>query len=142
MNIIFKETKDLDYEQVVDIFYSVKFLRYPEKRKIYKETIEKAFHNSQYVASAWDNNRLIGFLRVLTDGSIFAAIWNLIVAPGYQKKGIGQSLVKKCLDKYPSLCFFIIADKETSEFYQKLGFKLPKQGVYLYKGKEVCVIYN
>ena len=64
MKIYLKETKDLDYEKVVDIFYEVKFLKHPEKRTKYKEAIEKAFRNFQYVVSAWDNDKLIGFVRV------------------------------------------------------------------------------
>lgn len=142
MNITYTETKDLDYERVVDIFYSVKFLRHPEKRNLYKDSIEKAFKNSQYVVAAYDEDKLIGFVRVLTDESLFATIWNLIVTPEYQIKGIGRTLIQKCLDKYPNLHFFTFADQEVRKFYEKLGFKLHTDGMYLEKGKKVCVIYN
>ncbi|MCL4374710.1 GNAT family N-acetyltransferase [Patescibacteria group bacterium] len=142
MPIIYKETKDLDYERVVDIFYSVKFLKHPHKRKIYKRAIEKAFRNSQYVVAAYDNDKLIAFVRVLTDKSLFATIWNLIVSPDYQIKGIGQTLVRRCLDKYPKLHFFTIADKSVYKFYEKMGFKIHSHGMYLEKGRKVCLIYN
>ena len=142
MNIIFKETKDLDYEKVVDIFYSVKFLKFSEKRTVYKEAIEKAFRNSQYVVSAWERNKLIGFVRVLTDNSLFATIWNLIIIPEYQNKGLGKMLVQKCLEKYPKIHFFTIADQDNYRFYEKSGFKLHSHGMYLEKGKKVCAIYN
>jgi len=142
MNITLKVTKDLNYEDVVSIFYSVNFLKYPEKRLIYIKAIEKAFRKSQFVVSAWDNDKLVGFVRVLTDETLFATIWNLIVLPEYQKKGIGKLLVKKCLDKYKNLHFFIFADEDNIKFYEKLGFKFHQYGMYLEKGKKVCVIYN
>lgn len=94
------------------------------------------------MVSAWKNNKLIGFCRVLTDNSLFASIWNLIVASKYQKKGIGKRLVHKCFEKYPKVHFFVIADSETYHFYEKLGFKLHPHGMYLEKGKKVSAIYN
>jgi len=142
MSIVYKETKDLNYDEIVDIFYSIKFLKYPNKREIYKKAIEKAFRNSQYVIAAYEKKKLVGFARVLTDESLFATIWNLIVRPRYQTQGIGQNLFKKCLDKYPLLHFFTFADKEVFKFYEKLGFKLHSHGMYLEKGRKVCIIYN
>lgn len=142
MDISLRETKDIDYDKVTDAFYSVRLLKYPEKRNLYKKAIEKAFRSSQYVVSAWDGERMVGFTRVLTDGSLFATIWNLIVIPNYQIKGIGKILVQKCLDRYPKLHFYTIADQGVYRFYEKLGFKLHSHGMYLEKGRQVCVIYN
>jgi len=142
MNFIVKETKDLDYEKVVDLFFAVHFLRFPEKRETYKQAIEKAFRNSQYIVSVFDGDELIGFVRVLTDETLFATVWNMIVKPEYQKHGIGKILIDKCLEKYPNVHFFLIADDNVVGFYEKSGFKLHKYGMYLEKGREVCIIYN
>jgi len=140
--IQFKQTKNLDFDKVIDIFFEAGCLKHKSKRGIYKKAIKKAFLNSDYVVSAWDKDKLIGFSRIITDKSLFATIWNLIVKPEYQDKGIGKSLMQKCLNKYPKLHFFIIADKKVVKFYEKLGFKLHDDGMYLEKGKQVCVIYN
>lgn len=142
MNITLMETKELDYEYVVDLFFSVRFLRHPEKRREYKKAIEQAFRNSQYVVGAFDGEKMVGCVRVLTDRTLFATIWNMIVLPEYQKKGIGKMLLEKCLNTYPKLHFFLIADDDVVGFYEKTGFKLHKYGMYLEKGREVCVIYN
>ncbi|MFC1647187.1 GNAT family N-acetyltransferase [Patescibacteria group bacterium] len=142
MNLIFKETNDLDYDAVVDIFFEVGFLKNKDKKLVYKRAIEKAFRNSQYVISIWNGVEMIGFARVLTDKSLFATIWNMIVVPRYQKKGIGKKLLKKCLDKYPGLHHFLIADHDVVEFYKKMGFNLHPHGMFLEKGKKVCIIYN
>jgi len=141
-NFTFKESKDLDYEKVVDLFYEVGFLNNHLKRQKYKTAIESAFKNSQYVVSVWDKDNLVGFARVITDKSLFATIWNMIVTPEYQGRGLGKNLLEKCLDQYPKLHFFLIADKHVASFYQKLGFKHCPHGMYLEKGKRVCAIYN
>jgi hypothetical protein len=45
MGVTIKETKDLIYAKVVDIFYKVDLLNYPKKRQEYKSAIEKALKN-------------------------------------------------------------------------------------------------
>jgi len=138
--IQFKQTKNLDFDKVIDIFFEAGCLKHQSKREIYKKAIKKAFLNSDYVISAWDKEELVGFTRIITDKSLFGTIWNLIVKPEYQVKGIGKKLMQKCLNKYPKLHFFIIADKKVVKFYEKLGFKLHDYGMYLEKGKQVCAI--
>lgn len=142
MKIELKDTKDLDYEKVIDIFYEVNFLRHPQKRNAYKKAIEKAFRNSQYVVSAWDENKLIGFTRVLCDKSIFGTIWNFMIKPDYQRKGIGKMLLKKCLDKYPDLHFFLFSAVDSVDFYKKNGFAVHGHGMYLEDGFDRCIIYK
>jgi ribosomal protein S18 acetylase RimI-like enzyme len=90
----------------------------------------------------FDGNDLVGFVRVLTDETLFATVWNMIVKPEYQKHGIGKMLMDKCLEKYPTVHFFLMADDDVVGFYEKSGFKLHKYGMYLEKGRKVCVIYN
>jgi len=142
MKILLKEAKDLDYEKVVDIFYEVKFLKHPEKREAYKEVIEKAFRHSQLVVSAWDNDELVGFVRVLTDEALFATIWNMMIKPSHQKRGIGKMLIQKCLEVYPNLHFFLFSGEQCVDFYKKMGFDTHHYGMYLKDGMKRCVIYN
>ena len=141
-NLFFKETKDLDYDQLVELFFAVHFLRFPEKRADYRTAIEKAFRNSQYVISVYDKAKLVGVARLLTDEVLFATVWNMIIKPEYQKHGIGKQILEKCLSKYPNLHFFLIADDDVVGFYEKTGFKLHKYGMYLEKGRKVCIVYN
>ena len=62
--------------------------------------------------------------------------------PTYQKQGVGKMLLQKCIDRYPHVHFFTIADDDVMEFYEKSGFKLHLYGMYLEKGKKNCAIYN
>lgn len=44
------------------------------------------FINSTLVISAWDNKRLIGTVRVLSDKFIRSVIYDLVIDPEYQNK--------------------------------------------------------
>ena len=44
--------------------------------------------------TAYDGERLVGCLRVLTDGYFFGTITELLVLPEYQGRGIGSRLLK------------------------------------------------
>lgn len=44
--------------------------------------------------TAYDENRLVGCLRILTDGYYFGTITELLVLPQYQKQGIGSKLLQ------------------------------------------------
>jgi ribosomal protein S18 acetylase RimI-like enzyme len=39
---------------------------------------------------AWDGDRLVGSIRILTDGYFFATIPEILVDPAYQRRGIGR----------------------------------------------------
>ncbi|HKW10347.1 MAG TPA: GNAT family N-acetyltransferase, partial [Gemmatimonadaceae bacterium] len=50
---------------------------------------------------AWDGDRLVGSIRVLTDGYFFATIPEILVDPAYQRRGIGRRLMELALDRAP-----------------------------------------
>ena len=64
------------------------------------EELIQAVMNSQIAVSAYDGELLVGFGRVVTDGVLHAMIYDMIVLPSYQKRGIGRrilnSLVTRC----------------------------------------------
>jgi len=44
---------------------------------------------------AWDNDRLVGAVRVLTDGYFVATVPEILVDPDYQRRGIGRELMSR-----------------------------------------------
>jgi ribosomal protein S18 acetylase RimI-like enzyme len=50
----------------------------------------EAISASWYTLSAYDNDDLVGFGRVISDGVLYALICDLIVKPSYQGQGIGS----------------------------------------------------
>jgi ribosomal protein S18 acetylase RimI-like enzyme len=91
-----------------------------------QEMIDKfsyPFINSTFVISAWDDDKLVGAVRVLSDKIIRSVIHDLIVDPEYQGKGIGSTMLKMCIDKYPNSEWIVQTTELRKRFYEKYGFK-------------------
>jgi GNAT superfamily N-acetyltransferase len=56
------------------------------------ELLHRAVENSSWVATAWDEGRLVGLARVLTDGVWAACFQELLVHPSYHHQGVGKGL--------------------------------------------------
>lgn len=81
------------------------------------------FINSTLVVSAWDNERLVGVVRVLSDKVIRSVIYDLVVDPEYQGQGIGKELVKRCIRHYPYTEWLVQTTGNIARYYEKMGFK-------------------
>ena len=86
--------------------------------------LSKALAASWYMLSAYDEGRLVGFGRVVSD-TIHAMIYDLIVAAEYQQQGVGgeilNRLVKHCEEAHiRDIQLFCAQGKR--DFYEKHGF--------------------
>lgn len=72
--------------------------------------------------SAWDEERLVGSVRILTDGYLFSTIPEIVVHPAYRSRGIGSALMKLATEIAPTGLFFG-AKSGNERFFERLGFK-------------------
>lgn len=89
---------------------------------------ERALRNSLFSVVAIEDNAVVGFGRISGDGGLYFYIQDLIVAPEYQAKGIGTSLMNELMNYIegnaePGSCIAIMAAKGLEKFYTKFGFK-------------------
>ena len=70
---------------------------------------------------AWDGARLVGAVRIASDGYRFSAVADLMVDPDYQGQGIGRMLMKQALAATPDGRLLIDAQPECVAFFQKIG---------------------
>lgn len=88
---------------------------------------EIALNNSLFIVSIYDNNKLIGFGRIVGDGGITYVVSDIMVDKSYQKKGIGKIIMTE-IDKYfeencNEECYIsLIADKPADKLYSKFKF--------------------
>lgn len=87
--------------------------------------LEKAISNSWYAVSAYFENKLVGFGRIISDGIHHALIVDMIINKDYQGMGIGRNiltmLINKCIDhNVRDIQLFAATDK--FGFYEKLNF--------------------
>ena len=100
------------------------------------EIHKKSFENSHTVIFIFDNEKLIGFGRAISDGIRQAAIYDIAVLPEYQGKGIGKLILENIIKKLPSCNFILYASPGKEGFYESLGFSKLKTGMGLYTNME------
>ena len=94
----------------------------------YRTSREELYHaitNSWRVLSAYHKDELVGFGRVISDGSLYALICDLIVKPAYQGQGIGSTLLQKLIDRcqlQKIRVIWLFSAKGKSAFYKNFGF--------------------
>ena len=94
-----------------------------------KEISTKALDNTFYSVSVYDDDKIIGYGRLIGDTICFIYIHDIMVVPEYQAKGIGTLIMHKLLEKIeeikkenPSLRVYLGASKDREGFYKKFGF--------------------
>lgn len=84
--------------------------------------------------TAYDGERLVGCLRILTDGYFFGTITELLILPEYQKCGIGSKLLQLAKETTPTVLYFG-AQPGVELFYEKNGCKKSLQSYIIEKDK-------
>ncbi|MBQ8534732.1 MAG: GNAT family N-acetyltransferase, partial [Bacilli bacterium] len=89
----------------------------------------KALDNTFYSVSIYDENKIIGYGRLIGDTICFMYIHDVMVLPEYQSKKIGTLIMNKLLEKVkeikkenPDLRVYLGASKNREVFYEKFGF--------------------
>lgn len=72
--------------------------------------------------TAYDGERLVGCLRILSDGYYFGTITELLVLPEHQKQGVGSKLQQLARENTPTMLYFG-AQPGAEGFYEKNGCK-------------------
>jgi len=123
MTITYNETqKDLPSEQLHRLFVAVGWSDGTETPDMIQKGYSIPWVNSTLVISAWDSDRLVGAVRVLSDTMFRSIIYDLMVLPEYQNKGIGKELVMRCIRHYPNSEWLVQTTKEISGYYEKNEF--------------------
>jgi GNAT superfamily N-acetyltransferase len=90
-----------------------------------REQVRRALEHSRPVISAWEGRRMVGFTRVISDLTYRATIWDVIVRPSHQGRGVGKLLMQHVLE-HPDLrtvTNFVLLTKDQHAFYERLGFR-------------------
>lgn len=100
-----------------------------------KKLISDAFQASFAVSTAWIGDRLIACGRMISDGQMYSGIFDVVVDPEFQKKGLGRQIMQRLIGKAPHTCIHLTSTFGNETFYQKIGFKKHRTALALYPGK-------
>jgi ribosomal protein S18 acetylase RimI-like enzyme len=109
-------TDRLDWGAVCRIFERAPLgTRDPEK-------LRRSAENSYVVCSAWDGEVVVGYGSAISDGEYHSAIYDVVVLPEYQGRGVGRAIMQALLGRLPrgSVLIYVVPGREG--FYRKLGF--------------------
>lgn len=95
--------------------------------------IKEALSNTLYSVTLYDEDKLIGFGRIIGDKTMFLYIQDVMVIPSYQGKKIGTEIMNKLLEKIeeykkvnPSIRTYLGASSGKEDFYRIFGFTTRK----------------
>lgn len=86
----------------------------------------QALQASFKVVLAYDGEQLVGAGRMISDGVRYATIFDVVVLPTHQKKGIGKDIMHKLTENNEHLMIHLTSTFGNEDFYAKLGFKRHK----------------
>ncbi len=128
--IFFSTDRDIDLYELEELCNAVGWSRRPLRK------VKKAIQYSFLVVSMWqirgNQRRLIGFARATSDHAFNATLWDVVVHPDFQSKGLGKALMKFIIKKLRSddiSNITLFADPHVVDFYRNLGFISDPEGI-------------
>ena len=121
-----------DTDKIIDVYNSSGINRPTAD----KERIEKMYSNSNLILTAWDNDKLVGISRSLTDFCFCCYLSDLAVRKDYQKSGVGQKLIQLTKEKVGEQTALILLSAPTAmEYYPKVGMQKIDNGFIIKRTK-------
>ena len=121
MSMEIREYKNYDEEEIFRLYNSVGWRAYTQNM----EALRNGYKNSLLILAAYEDDELLGVVRVVGDGYTIIFIQDLLVFPERRREGVGTALVKEVLKRYPDVRQIELTADDTSEafaFYKSLGF--------------------
>ena len=103
------------------------------------ERNKKAIEGSVFIATVRCKDKLVGLIRLISDGAYILHIADIMVHPSFQAKGIGAILLNRAIDfaKENGIGtgnnlgeFTLFANLETEDFYTKYNFASMPNGMW------------
>jgi len=94
-------------------------------------SLKKALLNSYFYICCFEDDKLIGYLDVVSNGITDAYIQDVIVNPACQGKGIGTKMMNIAIDKLKQdgvYAISVLFDEKLLDFYKKFGFYVMMAG--------------
>ena len=123
MEFSIKEYGTYNEAEILNLYKSVGWTNYINHPKM----LENAYANSLRILGAYEDEKLIGVIRIVGDGYSVVFIQDLLVYPEYQRQGVGTALLKQILQEYKHVYqkhLLTENTEKTIQFYRSLGFTM------------------
>jgi ribosomal protein S18 acetylase RimI-like enzyme len=105
--------------ELIDLY---RFTHWGKSRTL--EQIDRMLQGSSLCFSVRHNDRLVAFCRILTDFVFRASLWDILVHPDHQGRGLGTALMRYTLD-HPAvkpIPLIVTYSSDLIPFLKRLGF--------------------
>ncbi len=90
--------------------------------------IQLMLDRSQITLGVWDEDRLIGFCRVISDDMYRALIDDVVVDSAYRGRGIASGMLKKLLIRLQHVEQIMLdCEPGLGAFYARFGFRVKRE---------------
>lgn len=116
-----KEYINFNKQEIMELYAAVGWTNYTERPQM----LEQAYKKSLLKIGAYDEEKLVGIIRVVGDGESIVFVQDILVLPEYQRKGIGAQLLRAVMERFSSVYQLeLMTDntEKTNAFYKSLGF--------------------
>lgn len=115
------ENQAVPLAALTELYQAVGWSAYTEDQAL----MEALLPASSYHVAAYEDGKLLGLLRAVTDGVSIVFIQDLLVHPAAQRQGIGTALMRRCVQRYHKVRQIHLCtdqkDEKAQAFYLSLG---------------------
>ena len=106
-------------------------------RRVSREELIQLWRGSEWVILAMANEKVIGYLAVIGDGTLFAFVSSTEVLPEFRGLGIGSEMFRRAQVRFRDrYAFDLICDRNLVPFYERMGMmEIPGMGRRNYQGQ-------
>ena len=122
MTVTIKAYETYREEEVLSLYTSVGWTNYTNNPAM----LSDAFKQSLKVYAAFEEEQLLGLIRVVGDGHSIVFVQDLLIHPAFQRQGLGRRLMQRILSEYSHVYqLHLLTDDsdKTRLFYEALGFE-------------------
>ena len=102
------------------------------------QCIAAMLEHADLLCTAWDEEKLVGVARSVTDFEYCCYLSDLAVDVAYQKKGIGRALIRLTQSRLGrKATVILLAAPKAEGYYSKIGFEAHSSAWVLRGNKEI-----
>ena len=123
--ISYKFDKSIHSDDLFDLYNDVGWSAYTADLT----QLQRGVASSRLVISAWEEDELIGLVRVIGDGETIAYVQDILVKKAWQKQGLGRELMRRVFEEVKHIRQVVLmtdaidANRDVANWYTMVGFK-------------------
>jgi GNAT superfamily N-acetyltransferase len=132
--ITYRTGNDVGLDQMIELYVDSTL---GERRPVDdRERMGRMLEEADLVLTAWDEAKLVGISRSITDWVYCTYLSDLAVRAEYQGRGIGKELVRRTRAATPQATVILLAAPKAVDYYPRIGMTRHDSAWVLWPGEE------